>query len=546
MFVELVCADISPEAGRLLTVQALTLAISKTFHTVCRNPMGKFLQTQKIIATLFRKVCLLACSVLLLSLPIVAEELAAGTALEVRLSSATGSRISHRGEPIEATIIAPVSVHERILIPQGSKLLGSIANATPIGFGIKHFTATLAYAFDMLQLPSGARIPVNTQVAEVETAKENVDDRGTVDGIHPVASISSSLSYYTIPFLFIDPIIGAPVWCIKSLVAPPANPEIRFPTGTELILRLTTAVTLPAGTDFRAPAKPFSRGDLNHVERLLKNSAQRAYMGDRASDLVNVLLIGSRSQIDRAFHAAGWLQAERKSPLSLYRLYHALAERYGYPRAPMNALTLNGVSSAFVYQKSLDTVEKRHHVRFWHYPGHSDIWLGTAAEDVGFRFKLTHWTHATDPHIDRERDKVVNDLAFTGCLDAAGLLPRVSADLGQDPKAEHPIVTDGDVAVIRLNDCIHPNLMAGVGEIRALHQRGRLANTLAAFQHELVRSNIVFTTYNTLRFVVKHKAGPRTMHALLNNGESRGLAWLTAMTPPQSRPDSDAGSSPLP
>ena len=86
-------------------------------------------------------------------------------------------------------------------------------------------------------------------------------------------------------------------------------------------------------------------------------------MGNRPPDVVNVMPIGSREQMDRAFHASGWLQAQRKSPISLYRMYHALTKRNGYPRAPMNRLTLNGVPAAFVHQKTLDTVQKRHHVR---------------------------------------------------------------------------------------------------------------------------------------------------------------------------------------
>ncbi len=258
-------------------------------------------------------------------------------------------------------------------------------------------------------------------------------------------------------------------------------------------------------------------------------------MGNRPSDIVNVLFIGSRKQLDRAFHASGWSQAQRKSPMSLYRMYHALTKRMGYPSAPMNSLTLNGVPSAFVHQKSLDTVQKRHHVRVWQYPGRANIWLGAAAEDVGFRFKLAHWTHSTDPNIDSERAKVMNDLAFTGCVDAAGLLPRAPADLVREPKGEHPIMLDGDVAAVRLNDCLHPKLMPGVNGTPALHGRGRPARALAAFRDDLVRSNIFFTTCNTLRFLAKHKAEPTTTHVQPINAEPRGLDWLTRMTPPQSR-----------
>ena len=67
-------------------------------------------QLRTIVAMTFHEFYFLACSMLLLSLPVSAQDLPAGTALEARLSGATGSRISHRGDPIEATIIAPVSV----------------------------------------------------------------------------------------------------------------------------------------------------------------------------------------------------------------------------------------------------------------------------------------------------------------------------------------------------------------------------------------------------------------------------------------------------
>ena len=494
-------------------------------------------EPQTIVATIFHELAFLACSMLLLSLPVSAQDLPEGTVLEARLSGATGSRISHRGDPIEATIIAPVSFQGRILVPQGSRLLGSVTSATAIGLGLKHSTATLSYGFHALLRPGCAAVPVNTQLVEVDTAKEHVDDLGTVYGIHPIVSLSSGVAYFAVPLLLANPTIGVPIWGVKSVITPSANPEIHFPTGAELILRLSTAVTLPEpNADFRVPAESFLPSDLNEIDGLLKNSEQRAHMGRRPSDIVNVLFLGSRSQMDRAFHASGWLAAQRKSPVSLYRMYLALTKRSGYPRAPTNALTLNGVSSSFVQQKSLDTVQKRHHVRVWQYPQRPNVWLGAAAEDVGFRFRLTHWTHSTDPNIDSERAKVVNDLAFVGCVNAAGLLPRTSADLVQDPKAEYPILTDGNIAVVRLNDCIDPNLMPGVVEASAVHQRRRAARALTAFRDDLVRSNIFFTTYNTLKLLGKRKTEPASTHARLVNGEPRDLDWLIPVAPPQSRP----------
>src|ERR1700747_488741 len=116
-------------------------------------------QLRTIVAITFCAFYFLVCSTLLLFSTASAQDLPAGTALEARLSSATGSRISHLDDPIVATIIAPVSVHGRILVPQGSRLLGSITNATPIGSGLKHATASISYGFHTLQLPGGTAIP---------------------------------------------------------------------------------------------------------------------------------------------------------------------------------------------------------------------------------------------------------------------------------------------------------------------------------------------------------------------------------------------------
>src|SRR5512135_1950299 len=118
---------------------------------------------------------LLAGYVLMMSLAASAQDLPAGTALEARLSVATGSRISHPGDPIEATIIAPVSVRRRIVIPQGSRLLGSVTNVTAVRLGLKHTTASVSYGFQTLVLPDGTVIPVSARIVEIDTAKEHVD-----------------------------------------------------------------------------------------------------------------------------------------------------------------------------------------------------------------------------------------------------------------------------------------------------------------------------------------------------------------------------------
>jgi hypothetical protein len=448
--------------------------------------------------------------------------------LEVRLSTPTGSRISHTGDQIEGRTIAPVGFRGQILVPQASRVFGSIESATPFGLGLKHVTASIHYQFHTVRLTNGDTIPIQAELLEVETAKERVDVDGTVRGIHPVASLSSSLALFTTPMLFLVPTVGVPVWGIKSVIAPSAYPEIYFPAGTELLLRLTAPVEVRSSAGKPVGITSFSPDEVSEVRHLLKGSAQRARMGTDPSDLVNLLFLGSREEMDRAFHAAGWFQAEGKSPMSLYRMYHALTRRTGYRRAPMNTLTLNGVPSDFVYQKSLDTVQKRHHVRLWKQPQRADVWLGAAAEDIAFRFVLTHWTHSTASKIDNERAKVVNDLAFTGCLDAAGLVPRDFREVLQDPKGERLILTDANIAVVRLNGCTNPRSMPGADAISRADGRGRLSRGLATLRNDL-RLNIVFTTYNTLKLVTERRTLKPLRKAPSTDADPPGLGWLSSL-----------------
>lgn len=475
------------------------------------------------------KLHILACCELVLCVSSAfSQMLPAGTTVEARLLTATGSRLSRPGDRVEGTIIAPVSLDGRIVIPQGSTISGTVQSTERLGLALKHVTASIRYRFDHIDFSDGKMMPVETEVLEVETAKERVAADGTVHGIHPLASLSSSLAFYTVPVLFTTPTVGVPVWAVKALVVPPTNPEIYFPVGTELILRLTAPVDASSFESEPSSIASLSPSEVRIVRNILDSlPEERAKTGKRPADLVNIVLIGSRQQIEDAFHAAGWFKAERKSPLSLYRMYYALTRRIGYRRAPMNALTLAGRRSDLMYQKSLDTVERRHHVRLWERPSSKDLWFGTAAQDVAFRFRLAHWTHSISPEIDNERAKVVNDLTYTKCISAVGLVSREINGASREAAFNRPFITDGQAAAVRFNACGAPRMMPQVA-LSSLPRRKRFSRIFGLFGEDFVRSNILFTTYNTIKLIREHHAfTPREAPNLAAKQPS--LGWLESL-----------------
>ncbi|MFL6415503.1 MAG: LssY C-terminal domain-containing protein [Bryobacteraceae bacterium] len=438
---------------------------------------------------------------LLVSVQLWAEVLPAGSAIELRLLGPVGSRTSHAGDPIEALVIAPVTREGEVLIPAGATITGRIQSVGRLGLGLKRARATIQLQFDTLHLPDGPNFPIHTRLAQVQTAKEKVNANGVIGGIRPGASLPATASYYVLPILCLDPDLGLPVLAVKFLIARSPDSEIYFPRGTEFFLEVVDPLQVSAmrkgntGNDVR----PLSASDLDSARELLgRLPMQQAEHGsNHPSDLLNIFFLGTRDQLNRAFRAAGWSGAQDRSLVTIYRMYHCMIQRTSYSAAPMGKLKLNGMIADVDYQKSLDTFSKRHHIRLWKQPN-TDVWLSAATEDVSYRIHRGHLTHASDPHIDDERAKVLNDLAFTGCLESAGLMSRDWA-VQPDPDST-PVQTDGKMAVLRLNDCLHPRTMPEPTPDNRGQPR-RIVQILEAIRTDLIRSNPVSLAFNMRRMV---------------------------------------------
>ena len=445
-----------------------------------------------------------------------ATEIPAGTNLEVRLLAPTGSRVSHPGDRIRATVIAPVVEGGSVTVPQGSTLSGSVVSVHRLGLGLKHCTASIEIRFDSLEFPveptnastselaQPGRVPIAARVLQVETAKERVNDRGVIGGIHPALNLSSGFSIF-ISALLMEPGIAVPVMGVKFLLVRSPDPEIYFPSGTEMIVQIQQPANLP-----RLPATHYlpelGFADDARVRTLLNEMpTQQAERGakDDPSDLANVLLLGRQDQIDRAFRAAGWTAAQAHNAIALYRMFYCVVSRAGYSRAPMRNLKLNGIPQQAGYQKSLDTFAKRHHIRLWSESSHgagSDVWLSAATEDLSFTVHKMLVNHASDPNIDNERAKVVNDLALTGCLDSASVISRDNLHIEND--GVRSIVTDGKIAALRLNDCRNPKNVV-LGDRHPV--TSRIAHISAVIARDIMRSNPLSLALNTSNMILNRE-----------------------------------------
>jgi hypothetical protein len=104
------------------------------------------------------------------------------------------------------------------------------------------------------------------------------------------------------------------------------------------------------------------------------------------------------------------------------------------------------------FEKTLDTFNKRHHLRLWQTPTNAPdgrpIWLAAATHDVGIDYQ--HGSHATDPNLDDERAQVESDLWLGGGVQTAELIAPpnpLSSGMTATGGAWH---TDGKLCVIDL------------------------------------------------------------------------------------------------
>ncbi|MDD5251309.1 MAG: LssY C-terminal domain-containing protein [Patescibacteria group bacterium] len=172
---------------------------------------------------------------------------------------------------------------------------------------------------------------------------------------------------------------------------------------------------------------------------------------------INVIMVGTREQVNKAFTDAGWMLTDRINPKSFCRMLAAGLTNGPYPTGPGIPAFWNGRPNDFAYEQSTlrQTIRERHHVHFWSTPfvttGERRVWVGTAHYDKGLKLKSSLFVpaHSIDPAVDKEREKTTNDLAATGNVEKTNLMGVVDPTLGKNETGDL-FFTDGQAALVFL------------------------------------------------------------------------------------------------
>lgn len=373
-----------------------------------------------------------------------------GTRIWVRLTRPVHSKHSRCGEKLEGVVIAPAIADGRVVLSPGTKVEGTLLSVQPARNRFVRAEAVIEFANFLHE--DGAKTRLATRVIEVDNARETVH-HGRILG---VPFPNEAVGRWTIGLRglgFVMPGVSEGLrWATHSYNLTLGR-EIDYKEGTELILR----VSVPEKLNTKVPQKGWREippsPDL--VELVRRQPLRVRTPSGEESDIVNLMFIGSREDLETGFRMAGWVEAKSLGvKTGLITALQAL-RRSGYSEAPFSLLQLEGKDPDYEYQKDLNTVAKRHHFRVFRreetYRG-QPVWVASATHDIGIGVgrKGTHWYHLIDPEIDKERQKIADDLLFTGVATGYTLVDRPHAPRRAANATGDEIRTDGRMMVLYL------------------------------------------------------------------------------------------------
>lgn len=135
----------------------------------------------------------------------------------------------------------------------------------------------------------------------------------------------------------------------------------------------------------------------------------------KKGDPINIMIIGSQSDITEAFIKANWVIPDPITPESSVKISFDSLSHLPYPTAPVSNLYLYHRKQDLAFEKPTNDVQIRDHIRLWDTHmnfGKEIVWLGSATYDNGIKVSNKTYmpTHHVDSSVDSEREKVYQTL----------------------------------------------------------------------------------------------------------------------------------------
>jgi hypothetical protein len=444
--------------------------------------------------------CALAC-----------EQVSAGQTFRIRLLQPVATYSSTPGTILRGFIIESPSCEGSVALPTGTLVEGHIVSVQKVGMGFRHETANLQLQFDRV-IQNGVATEIRAQVLAVDNAREKVKD-GVIRGNRSTKTlhgfVGNTLGY--VMMWHPESFWVLPVARATFSILP--EPELYYPAGTDLLLQFSAPMTIAAGANLAPKPWEFDSAKMSALDKQVLSLPERTSTlkgGD--ADVVNLAFVGSQNQLISAFQTAGWLSSDAPSARNGAHMFGALLLSNGYPHGPMSEQLLDGHASEFGWQKGLNCVIRRDHLRVWGdaltWEGRN-VWLGASTRDVGVRFSIWNkeLTHKVESDIDVERERIVRDLGLAGCIASVHVAPRPAMPAHLANATGDHLHTDGAVAVVELKDCDAPVFADDSSRTQLLARPptklARYARAQVLSFRDLWRENAAYNAFDLSRMAVR-------------------------------------------
>ena len=457
-------------------------------------------------------VCVLSCT-----LTAIAADNESLASVELRLTTPLTSYGSKPGTGFQSVVISSRQDSGHVFLPPGTIVHGAVRKQRTVGLGIVHERAGLELEFKEYELADGRRYSFQAKLHSLDNAREAVTKSGSIQGVLAARTPHSYLSgvwhrpsvdLFGKAFLGLSgasgkiaaaadfgPIGATALFAVRCLIFRIAEPEIQLPVGAEMrinVLRVSEDSPEFVPEEAMEVVPELAGWLLNQPSAIQKPD------GHKANDIINLAIAGTQQQVEAAFQAAGWQPADPRSLKSFSHIYMAFNRQTAYPTAPTSRLLYDKREPDIVFQKSLDTFAKRHHIRLWKVSRDGEeIWLGAATQDIAIAMREGSFTHLIHPKIDNERQKIVADLGFAGCIEGVGFVERPTL-ARTVPEKKGSIVTDGKVAVVPLqHSCTQAPLeIAEASKSPHSGASGIARRMILQGRYYVLRSNVYYMAYD--------------------------------------------------
>lgn len=385
--------------------------------------------------------------------PAFAAQIPAGTEISIRLNDKVVSEAPAPQSVIHASVIAPVVVGGKIVLPAGPVLTGTVKLAKAAQDTDR---AQLQLVFT--EVADGhVKAPLTAVVSALENARETVDDKGVILGIDASQAYGTRLSQGIAKLQANDKLAGLAgilAGAKQTLKIGEVNANIDYDAGTELRVKLTAPLNWTgATTGPESKLLPFPNEAALSVLVNRQPFRTVAENPPKPSDITNLMFIGTEQEVRAAFEKAGWTSAAKLSASTKMETARALIEDRGYKEGPMSILLLDGQPPDMALQKGNNTFASRHHLRIFRRPdtfAGKPVWVCSSTHDTGISFSERDRTfiHKVENQIDQERAKIVADLLFTGLVKSVALVGRPDVPTSIENATGDVLQTDAAMAVL--------------------------------------------------------------------------------------------------